>query len=441
MIKNFNLVNIVLLLILIILINKIISVFISFENYANFNELFINYEAGFLRRGLLGQVAFFFFKKFSLSPIIFFSIIFCFANSIFFILFIKCINKFKDNLFLYFFLLLSPATLMFGIFDSVNFFSSQIFLLISILLHTFIAIKYLNDFKKYKIYFLYLILPILFVNIFQYDPQILTLSSHIFVTYFVITKNNLKNYKLLSSYLILIIPIFMIVSNNGTTEQILSLEKMKEIVNENYSFIISAHPESFSMINSNDLGGNLNLKIGAMIKIFGIYFGYDNKLYLLYAFILTIIFFIIYFGYFVDKNIYLFKINYKFTIISFLPLLSLFLFITDFGRSIHIFLIHLLAILFLLEIDKDKEKRYLKKMSFIKKGIFLVFLIIYSNTWTLSHATGWTTIFNPGGPKYANYSSYIKEFKKIIFNSYYYTDKYILELPKGEFMKPFLQKK
>jgi len=95
----------------------------------------------------------------------------------------------------------------------------------------------------------------------------------------------------------------------------------------------------------------------------------------------------------------------------------------------------------LLEIDKDKEKRYLKKMSFIKKGIFLVFLIIYSNTWTLSHATGWTTIFNPSVPKYSNYSSYLNEFRKIIFNSYYYADKYILELPKGEFMKPFLQKK
>ena len=438
MTRNFNLVNTTLLLIFIILINKIISVFVSFENYRNFNELFINYEAGFLRRGLLGQIAFYLFKKFSLSPITFFSIIFCFANSIFFILFVKCIKKFKDNLYLYFLLLLSPATLMFGIFDSANFFNSQIFLLISILLHALIAIKFLSDFEKYKIYFLYLILPILFINIFQYDPQILTLSSHIFVTYFVITKNNLSNYKLLLSYLIFIVPIIIIVLNNGTTEQFLTLEKMKEIVNENYSFIISLHPESFSMINSNDLGGNLNLKIGAMIKIFGIYFGYENKLYLLYAFILTIILFIICFGYFIDKNIYSFKIKYKFMIISFLPLLSLFFFITDFGRSIHIFLIHLLAILFLLEIDKDKEQKFIKKISFIKKASLLVFLILYCNIWTLSHATGWYTIFNPSGPKSSNYSSYLNEFRKIIYNSYYYTDKYILELPKAEFMKPFL---
>ena len=161
--KNI-IINFSLLVIFLILINKIIVIFVSFDNYVNFNELFINYEGGFLRRGLLGQVAINFFKNFSISPVIFFSVVFSGANIIFFILFIKYIKKFRNNIFLYLVLLFSPATLMFSIFDSVNFFNNQIFVLIVILLHCLLALKYFNEVKKYKKYFLLFILPFLFLN-------------------------------------------------------------------------------------------------------------------------------------------------------------------------------------------------------------------------------------------------------------------------------------
>ena len=80
------------------------------------------------------------------------------------------------------------------------------------------------------------------------------------------------------------------------------------------------------------------------------------------------------------------------------------------------------------------------RLSNFKNLLLAIILIIYSNTWTLSHAAGWTTIFNPSGPKYSNYSSYMNEIKKISYNLYYYTDKYLLSLPKAEFMMPFLER-
>jgi len=435
--KNI-IINFSLLIISLILINKIIVIFVSFDNYVNFNELFINYEGGFLRRGLLGQVAIYLFKNFSISPVIFFSVVFSGANIIFFILFIKCIKKFRNNIFLYLVLLFSPATLMFSIFDSVNFFNNQIFVLIAILSHCLLALKYFNEAKKYKKYFLLFILPFLFLNILQYDPQVLTLPAHILVTYIVLSQDSQKSYKPIYYYIFLLIPILLIAFNAGSLEQI-NGEKMKEIVINTYGFILIDHPESFSMIDTNDLGGNLNLKIGAIIKIFGIYFTYWNKLYLLFGVLLSIIFFILIFSYFISKKIFITNVRSKILIFGFVPLLSILFFITDFGRAMHIILIHLLSIYFLFEINKNKEKIAIKNINFFEKILITFFIVIYCNIWTLNHATGWYTIFNPKSPAYSKHSSYMNEFKKIIFNTFYYTDKYIINLPKAEFMKNYLK--
>ena len=48
---------------------------ISISSYA-FNELFINYQAGFIRRGLLGEIFWQINKLFLLKPLIFFSYFF-----------------------------------------------------------------------------------------------------------------------------------------------------------------------------------------------------------------------------------------------------------------------------------------------------------------------------------------------------------------------------
>ena len=54
-------INISLFVISLILLIKIKDVFVSFDDYMYLNELFINYEGGFLRRGLLGQIALYIF--------------------------------------------------------------------------------------------------------------------------------------------------------------------------------------------------------------------------------------------------------------------------------------------------------------------------------------------------------------------------------------------
>jgi hypothetical protein len=52
--SNKTIINVSLFIISLILLIKIKDVFVSFDDYIYLNELFINYEGGFLRRGLLG---------------------------------------------------------------------------------------------------------------------------------------------------------------------------------------------------------------------------------------------------------------------------------------------------------------------------------------------------------------------------------------------------
>ncbi len=61
--NNKTIINVSLFVISLILLIKIKDVLVSFDDYIHLNELFINYEGGFLRRGLLGQIAIYLFKN------------------------------------------------------------------------------------------------------------------------------------------------------------------------------------------------------------------------------------------------------------------------------------------------------------------------------------------------------------------------------------------
>ena len=74
---------------------------IDVNNYS-FNELFINYQAGFIRRGLLGEIFWQINSVFNINPINFFSIFFLLIYLLQLLLFIIClINILFLNIFLF----------------------------------------------------------------------------------------------------------------------------------------------------------------------------------------------------------------------------------------------------------------------------------------------------------------------------------------------------
>ena len=110
------------------------------KSYA-FIELFLNYQGGFVRRGLLGEIFIHLNRIFFISPIFFFSSILFLIHSLNLFLFFKIIKKSKLPIELLIIILFSPALFFFPIYDFNMFFIKDVFVKFLILLHAFIIIK------------------------------------------------------------------------------------------------------------------------------------------------------------------------------------------------------------------------------------------------------------------------------------------------------------
>ena len=73
---------------------------INSSNYA-FNELFINYQAGLIRRGLLGEIFWILNKFFLVKPITFFCYLFLILYITQIFLFFKICQKYLESYFIY----------------------------------------------------------------------------------------------------------------------------------------------------------------------------------------------------------------------------------------------------------------------------------------------------------------------------------------------------
>ena len=164
------------------------------SNYA-FNELFINYEYGFVRRGLIGQLTIFFYENFSISPKKFLNCLFIFLHSVQLICFYILVKKKNIDFLFSLLIILSPVYLLFPIYDTNVYFVKDVVIKITFLIHALIFIKYKNT-SKYFFLLKKVIIPILiFVIIFIHEYQIIFLSPHILLSYLATKKEDIKYLK------------------------------------------------------------------------------------------------------------------------------------------------------------------------------------------------------------------------------------------------------
>ena len=125
---------------------------INVSSYS-FNELFINYQSGFIRRGLLGEIAWQFHSILKIDFRIFFSIIFFIIHlSNFFLLFLL-LKKYFQNKFLFVFIIFSPSLILFHIYDPNMYFIKDSLIKFSILFHAYIFEKFDKKIMR-NIYFI-----------------------------------------------------------------------------------------------------------------------------------------------------------------------------------------------------------------------------------------------------------------------------------------------
>ena len=240
-----------------------------------YNNLFINYSAGFVRRGLLGEAFLIINKIYNISPLDFFPKILFILYFIQLIIFFKLVYKFrKYNLFVTF-LILSPSLLLFNVYEVNVVLSKDIFINVIILIHALIISNKEISLSRYKKILIIFIFPILTLNIFIHENQIIFLPFHILLSVYFLKKfkNKLINYDFLKCYYFFLIPLGFILFSSISYEKYL-------VINESI--------KQFDATLPNQVAGNINLLIGGFIKWHFFYHDIINFIRLFFCIILSL---------------------------------------------------------------------------------------------------------------------------------------------------------
>ena len=382
-----------------------------------YNNLFINYSAGFVRRGILGEVFLIINKIYNIGPLDFFPKVLFILYFTQLIIFFKLVYKFrKYNLFVTF-LILSPSLLLFNIYEVNVVLSKDIFITVSILIHALIVSNKTISLSKYKKILLFIIFPILTLNIFIHENQIIFLPFHILLSLYFLNdpKNKSENYHFLKSYYFFLIPLIVILFSSISYEKYL-------IINESI--------KQFDATLPNQVAGNINLIIGGFIKWH--FFYHDTIDFIRLFFCITLSLFLIYLIFhnlILKKIIYSNKFNINYYLYFILPTFVIFGLMLDHGRSIHLILMHMLSFYLVLEFNKFKfEKIYYNLFNnFLIKNLIYIFLFFYLFFWYLPQGGGFTGI--------GNFSSLFKrglmeKFLELFLIIYNYIDVNVINLPR-----------
>ena len=404
-----------LLVILIVYSILILNESIDLRNYS-YNELFINYEFGFIRRGLLGQIYITLDNYFNINPKLFFTFILSLLYTSQIVLFFLVFNKlFKSN-YIAILILLSPVFLLFSIYDPNTFFLKDVFVKITILIHAYIFIYYKerNNYLNYINSLKFFIIPLLIIVILIHEYQIFFIGVHILISLGFAKKRNELN-SILKIYVPLIVVIILLFLFIGNEEQFNSMNQMLK------KYDVTLHPQ---------LKGGLYTAIGGFYKWHFHYFTYNEFVELFISIILGIIIFYVLFETLVKNKIISYNSMYqKNILLFFLPCSLIFILAhVDHGRNISLISTNLIVYYSTLKLDTFKFKNFISSydIKVFKKISLLVFLIFYIFMWKLDQYAGYSmrgennTIFE---------STLFGEIKKVTNYLYYYIDLNFYNLP------------
>lgn len=345
-----------------------------------YNELFINYEYGVVRRGLVGNIFIKFYNFLNIKPLFFFSFLFLILYFVNIYLFYKIIEKWQKSLVISAIIIFSPALLLFPVYDENVYFTRDIFIKLSVLFHAYISSQIIQK-KIIKINYLnflrFILIPTLFILIFVHELQIVFLSVHLLITYTVLQYQNIKNkFFYFFYYLIIPIPLIYLIYISGNIDQ---FNQLNEFLINNFN--INIHPQTGKSFVSN---------LGNFYKWHFYYFEYEDFINTFLSFIFSFYLIFLIFEYLIKIKIIETSMNLKKKyIFFFIPCMFSFL-LTDHGRTISFFANHLIAFYMILNVDQKKLENYLsdiKKFFFIKQTI-IIFCFFYIFLWGLTQSAG-----------------------------------------------------
>ena len=383
-----------------------------------YKELFINYQSGLIRRGLLGEIFWFFNEHFYVDPVVFFSNLFLLLHLMQVYLFYKIFKKFSQSNLIYIIIFLSPALILFYFYDVNLYFLKDIFVTLTILFHAFILISFFDKNENKESYFKilkYFLLPFLAIVILIHEYQVLFLGVH-FLFSLSVAEDKKSILRIIKIYSVLLIPIFFVLIFIGNQIQ---FENLNHILNNKFG--VTVHHQ---------LAGGFYAAIGGFYKWHFYYFTYNDFINLFFCLILSLVSFFTIFHYFITKKILIFHSIYQRKyFIFFAPVLATFILATDHGRNISLISFHLVAFYAVLKFDLKQFKIFIKK---VNKNFFLylfliLFLFFYIFLWEMDQMAGFGLSGEPISVFQSSMFSEISRFLKFIYN---YIDINLTDLPK-----------
>ena len=389
---------------------------INSSGYA-FKELFINYQAGLIRRGLLGEIFWILNNFFLIKPITFFCFLFLILHLSQIFLFFKICQKYSESYFIYFLIFFSPALILFHIYDPNIYFIKDIFIKITILIHAYLLLTIFNQKKNYEEYIFllkFIIIPSLILIILIHEYQVIFLSIH-YLFSLSLVKNKKNIFQITKIYSVLLIPIIFVLVFIGDQIQ---FDNLNQILSK---FNVEVHSQ---------LAGGFYKALGGFYKWHFFYFSYRDFINLFFSIILSILIFYVIFQYLIEKKILNFHSQYqKKYFIYFTPCLLIFTLATDHGRNISLISFHLIAFYSILSFDLKKFQILKNKISkiFLLKFFSILFLFFYIFMWKLDQMAGFGL---KGIPNDILKNSLFAEVSKFIKFLYEFVDLNFFKLPK-----------
>ncbi len=336
-------------------------------NYWTFSQAHINYSEGFVKRGLFGTIALFLENRFNIKFVSTFNIFFILIYLTNILIFFAIIKKYSHFKFLFLFFALSPVLILFSFNDLGGYQRFDVISIFLILFHTYLINLYRSkkiSFSNYKIKFLLIILPLMFISIFIHEIQCWSIPFHFFMIKLIYDENNIKYKNLFiffSPLLLASIVIFLYPISEQTIYSMIEQLNERNLWTDTIT-VASRSQGNFNVI-SYEIKTNLfnfyNLKINLFFLFMGIIPINILLIFLNKKKLINI------------KNKYVFSYFY----LSIIPYLSFFA-IGDTGRWIH--MISIVSFCFLAQYPFMENIHFFNKYkSLISKVIFVILLVVY----------------------------------------------------------------
>lgn len=330
-------------------------------NMWSFSQAHINYNSGFVKRGMFGTLMLLLESLFTFSTKKIFSIFFIILTSLNIFLFFKIIKKYSHNILLFIFLALNPTLIMFSFNDLGGYQRFDTISIFTMLLHCLYAYNHnlSNDISLYKKKLFFIVFPLILISSFIHEIIMWSLPLHILITMNTTKKNFDKTISYYIFFILIVLIIFFFPVEDTTIKKMITDLSSRNLWLD-------------SIIVASSTKGNLGVLTYELQTNLLNFYNFKINLFFIALSTLPYLFII---NYLQKNNYFFFRVNSYYLILAIFPYLTLFA-IGDTGRWIN--LISFTSLTYLSQFPIKKNIPYFKISDkvFLKNAFLAILFII-----------------------------------------------------------------